>query len=94
MQVVWDVPKPAWAIFRRRRNRHGDPVAGSHGRHPAHDPGKQGLPDADGCHGRYLYVPTCTREQATKNLLPAPLDRVGPGRLAELPDWPAAGKRS
>ena len=80
MQVVWDVQEARLGDIQAALNRHGDPVAASTVATQLTILVNKGYLTQTGRHGRYLYVPTCTREQATKNLLDDFLDRVGLGR--------------
>jgi predicted transcriptional regulator len=80
MQIVWDLPEARLGDIQQALNRHGDAVAPSTVATQLTLLVHKGYLTQAGRHGRYVYVPTCTREEATKVLLDGFLDRVGLGR--------------
>ena len=80
MQILWDLKEARLGDIQTALNRDGAPVAASTVATQLNILVNKGYLAQTGRHGRYLYVPTCTREGATKNLLDDFLDRVGLGR--------------
>jgi predicted transcriptional regulator len=80
MQIIWDLKEAHLGDVQAALNRAGDPVAASTVATQLNILVNKGYLEQTGRHGRYLYVPSCTREEATKNLLDDFLDRVGLGR--------------
>jgi predicted transcriptional regulator len=80
MQIIWDLREAHLGDVQAALNRSGDSVAASTVATQLNILVNKGYLEQTGRHGRYLYVPSCSREQATKNLLDDFLDRVGLGR--------------
>jgi BlaI family transcriptional regulator, penicillinase repressor len=80
MQVIWELREARLGDVQEALNRAGEPVALSTVATQLNILLNKGYLTQTGRHGRYLYLPTCTKEEATKNLLDDFLDRVGLGR--------------
>jgi predicted transcriptional regulator len=80
MQVLWSLGEARLGEIQDSLNRSGEPVAPSTVATQLNLLTHKGYVAQSGRHGRYLYVPTCSREEATKNLLDDFLARVGLGR--------------
>ena len=80
MQIVWDLNEARLGDVQAALNQAGEPVAASTVATQLTILLNKGYLKQTGRHGRYLYVATCSREEATRNLLHDFLDRVGLGR--------------
>jgi predicted transcriptional regulator len=80
MQIVWDLQEARLGDIQAALNRQADPVAASTVATQLSILVNKGYLKQTGRPGRYLYVPTCSKEEATKNLLDDFLARVGLGR--------------
>jgi predicted transcriptional regulator len=80
MQVLWSLGEARLGEIQDALNQSGDPVAPSTVATQLNLMIHKGYVTQSGRHGRYLYVPTCSREAATKTLLDDFLARVGLGR--------------
>src|SRR5262245_32057588 len=80
MQIVWDLKEARLGDVQAALNQAGEPVAASTVATQLNILLNKGYLKQTGRHGRYLYVATCSREEATRNLLHDFLDRVGLGR--------------
>src|SRR5262245_22499885 len=80
MQVVWDLGEARLGDVQDALNRSGEPVAVSTVATQLGILVNKGYLIQLGRHGRYVYQPTCSKEDATKNLLDNFLARVGLGR--------------
>ncbi|OAI46946.1 hypothetical protein AYO44_01855 [Planctomycetaceae bacterium SCGC AG-212-F19] len=80
MQVVWDLGEARLGDVQEALNHRGDPVAPSTVATQLGILVYKGYLRQTGRAGRYAYVPTCTREEATKSLLDTFLERIGLGR--------------
>ncbi len=80
MQVLWSLREARLGEIQEALNRGGEPVAPSTVSTQLNLLIHKGYVTQTGRHGRFLYVPTCSREEATKNLLDDFLTRVGLGR--------------
>jgi BlaI family transcriptional regulator, penicillinase repressor len=81
MQVLWSLGPARLGEVQDALNRQGsDPVAPSTVATQLNLLIHKGYVAQTGRHGRSLYAPTCSREEATKNLLDDFLARVGLGR--------------
>src|SRR5215471_20066719 len=80
MQVLWTLREARLGEIQEALNRSGDPVAPSTVATQLNRLIHKGYVTQSGRTGRSLYVPTCSREEATKNLLNDFLARVGLGR--------------
>jgi predicted transcriptional regulator len=80
MQVLWSLREARLGEIQEALNQSGEPVAPSTVATQLNLLIHKGYVTQSGRHGRSLYVPTCSREEATKNLLDDFLARVGLGR--------------
>ena len=80
MQVLWSLGEARLGEIQDALNQSGDPVAPSTVATQLNLLAHKGYVTQTGRHGRSLYVPTCSREEATKSLLDDFLARVGLGR--------------
>jgi predicted transcriptional regulator len=80
MQVIWSLGGARLGEIQDALNRSGEPVAPSTVATQLSLLIHKGYVTQTGRPGRSLYVATCTREEATKNLLDDFLARVGLGR--------------
>src|SRR5438876_7359516 len=80
MQVLWALGEARLGEIQDALNRSGEPVAPSTVATQLNLLVHKGYVTQTGRHGRSLYVPTCSREEATKSLLDDFLARVGLGR--------------
>ena len=80
MQVLWSLREARLGEIQEALNRSGEPVAPSTVATQLNLLIHKGYVTQTGRPGRSLYVPTCSREEATKNLLDDFLARVGLGR--------------
>src|SRR5437899_6207665 len=80
MQVIWSMGEARLGEIQDALNRSGEPVAPSTVATQLNLLVHKGYVTQTGRHGRSLYVPTCSREEATKSLLDDFLARVGLGR--------------
>jgi predicted transcriptional regulator len=80
MQVLWSLGEARLGEVQEALNQSGEPVALSTVATQLNLLVHKGYVAQTGRPGRFLYVPTCTREEATKNLLDDFLVRVGLGR--------------
>src|SRR5262245_17533858 len=80
MQVLWALGEARLGEVQDTLNRSGDPVAASTVATQLNVLIHKGYVTQTGRPGRSLYVPTCSRGEATKNLLDDFLARVGLGR--------------
>src|SRR5436305_6918217 len=80
MQVIWSLREARLGEIQDALNKSGDPVAPSTVATQLNLLVHKGYVAPSGRPGRSVYVPTCTREEATKNLLADFLARVGMGR--------------
>jgi BlaI family penicillinase repressor len=80
MHVLWSLREARLGEIQDALNQGGEPVAPSTVSTQLNLLIHKGYVKQTGRHGRSLYVPTCSREQATKNLLDDFLVRVGLGR--------------
>jgi predicted transcriptional regulator len=80
MQVIWSLGEARLGDVHDALNRGGEPVALSTVATQLNLLVNKGYLTQNGRHGRYLYAPARTKEEATKNLLDDFLDRVGLGR--------------
>jgi predicted transcriptional regulator len=79
MQVIWALGEARLGEIQDALNRHGEPVAASTVATQLNLLVHKGYLTQAGRHGRSVYAPTCTREEATKNLFDDFLARVGLG---------------
>jgi BlaI family transcriptional regulator, penicillinase repressor len=77
MQVFWSLGEARLGDVHDALNGQGEPVAVSTVATQLASLAAKGYLTQSGRHGRFLYAPACSREQATKNLLDDFLDRVG-----------------
>src|SRR5579859_2243836 len=88
MQIIWATGESRLGDVQEALNRKGDPVAPSTVATQLNILVQKGYLTQTGRHGRYLYVPARSREEATKALLDGFLNRVGlvrsPGFLIQL----------
>ena len=80
MQVLWSLGEARLGEIQDALNQSGEPVAPSTVATQLNLLIHKGYVTQSGRHGRSLYVPTCSREEATKTLLDDFLARVGLGR--------------
>jgi predicted transcriptional regulator len=80
MHIIWDRQEARLGDIQAALNLSGDAVAPSTVATQLNILLNKGYLTQTGRHGRYLYVATCSREEATRNLLHDFLDRVGLGR--------------
>jgi predicted transcriptional regulator len=80
MQVLWSLREARLGEIQEALNQSGEPVAPSTVATQLNLLIHKGYVTQTGRPGRSVYVPTCTREEATKNLLDDFLARVGLGR--------------
>ena len=80
MQVLWALDEARLGEIQDALNQSGEPVAPSTVATQLNLLVHKGYVTQTGRHGRSLYVPTCSREEATKSLLDDFLARVGLGR--------------
>jgi predicted transcriptional regulator len=80
MQVLWSLREARLGEIQEALNQSGAPVAPSTVATQLNLLIHKGYVTQTGRHGRSLYVPTWSREEATKNLLDDFLARVGLGR--------------
>jgi len=80
MQVIWALGEARLGEIQDALNRHGEPVAASTVATQLNLLVHKGYLSQAGRPGRSVYVPTCTREEATKNLFDDFLARVGLGQ--------------
>ena len=80
MQVLWALGEARLGEIQEALNQSGEPVAPSTVATQLNLLVHKGYVTQTGRHGRSLYVPTCSRQEATKNLLDDFLARVGLGR--------------
>jgi predicted transcriptional regulator len=80
MHIVWDRGEVRLGDVQDALNERGDPVAPSTVATQLNILLQKGYLKQTGRHGRYLYVPARSREEATKALLDGFLDRVGLGK--------------
>jgi predicted transcriptional regulator len=80
MQVLWSLREARLGEIQDALNRGGAPVAPSTVATQLNLLIHKGYVTQTGRPGRSVYVPTCSREEATKNLLDDFLARVGLGR--------------
>ena len=80
MQVLWSLGEARLGEVQEVLNQSGDPVAPSTVATQLNLLIHKGYVTQSGRPGRSVYVPTCSREEATKNLLNDFLARVGLGR--------------
>jgi predicted transcriptional regulator len=80
MQVLWSLGEARLGEIQDALNQSGEPVAPSTVATQLNLLIHKGYVTQSGRHGRSLYVPTCSREEATKSLLDDFLARVGLGR--------------
>jgi BlaI family transcriptional regulator, penicillinase repressor len=79
MQVIWALGEARLGEIQNALNRHGEPVAASTVATQLNLLIHKGYLTQAGRPGRSVYTPTCTREEATKNLFEDFLARVGLG---------------
>lgn len=84
MQVVWELGEARLGDVQETLNRSGEPVAPSTVATQLNILVNKGYLNQSGRHGRYIYLATCTKEEATKSLLDDFLGRVGLGRSASF----------
>jgi predicted transcriptional regulator len=88
MQVLWSLGEARLANVHEALNQSGEPVALTTVATQLGILVHKGYVNQTGKHGRYRYVPACSREEATRNLLDEFLARVGldrsPGFLIQL----------
>jgi predicted transcriptional regulator len=80
MQAIWSLGEARLGEIQDALNRRGDPVAPSTVATQLTLLIHKGYVTQAGRPGRSVYAPTCTREEATKNLFDDFLTRVGLGR--------------
>jgi predicted transcriptional regulator len=81
MQVLWSLGQARLGEVQEALNRQGgEPVAPSTVATQLNLLIHKGYVTQTGRHGRSLYAPTCTREEATRDLVDEFLSRVGLGR--------------
>jgi predicted transcriptional regulator len=80
MQVIWALGEARLGEVQEALNKHGEPVAASTVATQLNLLVHKGYLTQTGRSGRSVYAPTCTQEEATKNLLDDFLERVGLGR--------------
>jgi predicted transcriptional regulator len=82
MQVLWNLGQARLGEIQDALNQQGsEPVAPSTVSTQLSILIHKGYLTQTGRHGRSVYVPTCTREEATRSLLDDFLTRVGLGRV-------------
>jgi predicted transcriptional regulator len=81
MQVLWSLRQARLGEIQEALNRSGEPVAPSTVATQLNLLIHKGYVTQTGRLGRSLYVPTCSREEATKSLLAEFMARVGLGRI-------------
>src|SRR5262249_24881939 len=79
MQVLWSLGQARLGEVQEALNSKGEPVAPSTVSTQLNLLIQKGYVNQTGRPGRSLYVPTCTREEATRGLLEDFLARVGLG---------------
>src|ERR1700730_10578486 len=84
MHVIWDLGAARLGDVQDTLNRSGDAVAPSTVATQLNILVNKGYLSQSGRHGRYVYLATCTKEEATKSLLDDFIDRVGLGRSASF----------
>ncbi len=84
MQVIWERGAARLGDVQDALNENGDGVAASTVATQLNLLVAKGYLTQEGRHGRYSYVPTRSKEQATKSLLDDFLARVGLGRSASF----------
>lgn len=84
VQIIWDRGEARLGDVQDALNRGGEGVAPSTVATQLGILVNKGYLEQTGRHGRYVYVPTGTREEATKSLLDDFLGRVGLGRSASF----------
>jgi predicted transcriptional regulator len=77
MHVLWALGEAPLGAVQDALNRRGEPVAPSTVATQLNLLVHKGFVAQSGRPGRYLYLPACTREEATKNVLDSFLARVG-----------------
>ena len=80
MQVIWALGEARLGEVQEALNERGEPVAASTVATQLNLLVHKGYLTQTGRSGRSVYAPTCTQEEATKNLLDDFLARVGLGR--------------
>src|SRR5215470_11446157 len=81
MQVLWSLGQARLGQIQDALNQDStEPVAPSTVATQLHLLIHKGYVTQTGRHGRSLYVPTCSRQEATRDLLDDFLNRVGLGR--------------
>ena len=80
MQVLWSLREARLGEIQEALNQSGEPVAPSTVATQLNLLIHKGYVTQTGRPGRSLYVPTCSREEATKSLLDDFMARVGLGR--------------
>jgi predicted transcriptional regulator len=80
MQVIWELGEARLGEVQEALNERGEPVAASTVATQLNLLVHKGYLTQAGRPGRSVYVPTCTREEATKNLFDDFLTRVGLGQ--------------
>jgi predicted transcriptional regulator len=80
MQVLWSLGEARLGEIQEALNQSGEPVAPSTVATQLNLLIHKGYVTQTGRPGRSLYVPTCSREEATKSLLNDFMARVGLGR--------------
>jgi predicted transcriptional regulator len=80
MQVLWSLGEARLGEIQEALNQSGEPVAPSTVATQLNLLIHKGYVTQTGRPGRSLYVPTCSREEATKSLLNDFMTRVGLGR--------------
>ena len=81
MQVLWSLREARLGEIQEALNRSGEPVAPSTVATQLNLLIHKGYVTQTGRPGRSLYVPTCSREEATRSLLAEFMARVGLGRV-------------
>ena len=77
MHVLWDLHEAPFGTIQDALNSQGEPVAPSTVATQLNLLVHKGYVTQTGRPGRYLYVATCSKEEATKSLLDAFLARIG-----------------
>jgi predicted transcriptional regulator len=80
MQIIWERQEVRLSDVQEALNRCGPPVAPSTVATQLNILVNKGYLTQSGRHGRYVYAPTYSKEDATKSLLDEFLTRVGLGR--------------
>jgi predicted transcriptional regulator len=80
MQIIWDRGPARLGDVQDALNQNGDPVAVSTVATQLGILVNKGYLTQTGRHGRFVYQPTCSKEEATKSLLDNFLARVGLSR--------------